>query len=84
MRRLLILTAVYTGHVTEHLRRPDGALKAYPDIEVRAIDGFDLMTKVQKVCAEKTYGPHHPPAQAGVGVQLRRRHGTCASPCSAP
>lgn len=58
MRRLLILTAVYTGH--GHKSISDALmerLKAYPDIEVRAIDGFDLMTKVQKVCAEKTYGP---------------------------
>ena len=58
MRRLLIITAVYTGHghksISDSLME---RLKAYPDLEVRAIDGFDLMTKVQKVCAEKTYGP---------------------------
>lgn len=58
MRRLLIITAVYTGHghksISDSLME---RLEAYPDIEVRTIDGFDLMSKVQKVCAEKTYGP---------------------------
>lgn len=58
MRRLLILTAEYTGHghksisdsLIERLRR-------YDDLEIRVIDGFDLMNKTQKVLAEKTYGP---------------------------
>ena len=58
MRRLLIITAVYTGH--GHKSISDSLierLKVYEDIEVMDIDGFDLMTKVQQVCAEKSYGP---------------------------
>lgn len=58
MRRLLILSAVYTGH--GHKSISDALterLAVYPDLEVLTIDGFDLMTKVNQVCAEKTYGP---------------------------
>lgn len=58
MRRLLILSAEFTGHghksIAESLKE---RLAVYEDIEVMIIDGFDLMTKVQKVCAEKSYGP---------------------------
>ena len=58
MRRLLIITAVYTGHghksISDSLME---RLEAYDDIEVKTIDGFDLMTYIEKVCAEKTYGP---------------------------
>lgn len=58
MRRLLIFTAEYTGHghksISDSLAE---RLAPYEDIQVRVIDGFDLMTKMQKVCAEKTYGP---------------------------
>ena len=58
MRRLLIITAVYTGH--GHKSISDSLierLKVYDDIDVMDIDGFDLMSKVQQICAEKSYGP---------------------------
>lgn len=58
MRRLLIITAVYTGH--GHKSISDALMERlaeYKDLEVKTIDGFDLMSKVQQVCAEKTYGP---------------------------
>lgn len=58
MRRLLIISAVYTGHghksISDSLTE---RLAVYDDLEVLTIDGFDLMTKVNQVCAEKTYGP---------------------------
>lgn len=58
MRRLLIITAVYTGHghksISDSLME---RLKVYDDIEVMTIDGFELMTKVQQVCIERAYGP---------------------------
>lgn len=58
MRRLLIFTAVYTGHGHKSISDAlNERLKRYEDIEVMTIDGFDLMTKMQKICAEKTYGP---------------------------
>lgn len=58
MRRLLIITAVYTGH--GHKSISDALMERlaeYKDLEVKTIDGFDLMSKVQQICAEKTYGP---------------------------
>ncbi len=58
MRRLLILTAEYTGH--GHKSISDALterLEAYSDLEIKCIDGFDLMDKIMKTCAEKTYGP---------------------------
>lgn len=58
MRRLLLITAEYTGH--GHKSISDALmerLSVYEDIEIRCIDGFDLMDKVMKACAEKTYGP---------------------------
>jgi len=58
MRRLLIITAVYTGH--GHKSISDSLierLKVYDDIEVMDVDGFDLMNKMKQICAEKTYGP---------------------------
>ena len=58
MRRLLILTAEFTGH--GHKSISDALierLRKYGDIEIKVIDGFDLMNKTQKVLAEKTYGP---------------------------
>lgn len=58
MRRLLIISADYTGH--GHKSIADSLterLKVYDDIEVRIIDGFDWMGKTQKILAEKTYGP---------------------------
>lgn len=58
MRRLLILSANYTGHghksIAESLAE---RLSVYEDLEVRIIDAFDLMTKMQKVCVENAYGP---------------------------
>ena len=58
MRRLLIITALFTGH--GHKSISDSLierLKIYDDIEVMDIDGFELMSKVQQICAEKSYGP---------------------------
>ena len=58
MRRLLIISAEFTGH--GHKSIADSIterLAVYDDIETKVIDGFDLMNKVQQVCAEKTYGP---------------------------
>lgn len=58
MRRLLIISAEFTGH--GHKSISDSImerLKVYEDIEVLTIDGFDLMGKMQQICAEKTYGP---------------------------
>ena len=58
MRRLLIISAEFTGHghksISDSLME---RLAIYKDLEVRTIDGFDLMTRIEKVCAEKTYGP---------------------------
>ena len=53
MRRLLIFSAEFTGH--GHKSIADSLterLGIYEDIEVLTIDGFDLMTKMQKVMAE--------------------------------
>ena len=58
MRRLLIFTAEYTGH--GHKSISDALmerLSVYDDLEIKCIDGFDLMGKIMKACAEKTYGP---------------------------
>lgn len=58
MRRLLIISAEFTGH--GHKSIADSIMErltVYEDIEVMTIDGFDLMGKVQQICAEKTYGP---------------------------
>ena len=58
MRRLLIFTAEYTGH--GHKSISDALmerLSVYDDLEIKCIDGFDLMDKIMKACAEKTYGP---------------------------
>lgn len=58
MRRLLIFTAEYTGH--GHKSISDALMERladYDDLEIKCIDGFDLMDKVMKACAEKTYGP---------------------------
>ena len=58
MRRLLIFTAEYTGHGHKSISDAlNERLRKYDDIEVMTIDGFDLMAKMQKICAEKTYGP---------------------------
>ena len=46
MRRLLILTAEFTGH--GHKSISDALierLRKYGDIEIKVIDGFDLMNK---------------------------------------
>ena len=78
MRRLLIITAEFTGHghksISDALRE---RLAVYEDLQVMTIDGFDLMTKVQKVCTEKSYGPiTRLPSKAwewnyAVGMKLR-------------
>jgi len=58
MRRLLIITAEYTGHghksISDSLQE---RLAVFKDREVMTIDGFDLMSNLQKVCCEKSYGP---------------------------
>ena len=58
MRRLLIITSMYTGHghksIAEALAE---RLSAYDDIEVRIIDGFALMNRFEQYMAEYTYGP---------------------------
>lgn len=58
MRRLLILTAEYTGHghrsISDSLKE---RLAVYEDLEVMTLDGFELMKPVERVIAEQTYGP---------------------------
>jgi len=75
----LIISAEFTGHghksISDSIKE---RLAVYDDIEVMIIDGFDLMSKVQQVCAEKTYGPvTRLPAQAwatsyAAGTKLKR------------
>ena len=58
MKRILILTSLYTGH--GHKSVSDALcerFEQYDDLEVRAIDGFALMNKVEQYMAENTYGP---------------------------
>lgn len=58
MRRLLIISAEFTGHGHKSIADSTAErLKAYEDIEVRIIEGFDLMSKVQQGLTKKTYGP---------------------------
>lgn len=58
MRKLLILTALFTGHghksVSDALEE---RLAVYDDLEVLTIDGFELMNKFEQYMAEYTYGP---------------------------
>ena len=58
MRKLLIITSMYTGHghksIAEALAE---RLSAYDDIEVKIIDGFALMNRFEQYMAEYTYGP---------------------------
>ena len=54
----MIISAEFTGH--GHKSISDSVkerLAAYDDLEVRIIEGFDLMSKAQQVCTKKTYGP---------------------------
>ena len=58
MRKLLILTSLFTGH--GHKSSADALaerLAAYEDIEIRVVDGFSLMNKFEQYMAEYTYGP---------------------------
>ena len=58
MKRILILTSLYTGH--GHKSVSDALVERfeqYEDIEVRAVDGFELMNKVEQYMGERTYGP---------------------------
>ena len=58
MKRILILSSLYTGH--GHKSVSDALcerFEQYDDLEVRAIDGFELMNKVEQYMAERTYGP---------------------------
>ena len=58
MKKNLILSSFYTGHghksVSDAL---SGRLEQYDDLEVRVIDGFELMNKVEQYMAARTYGP---------------------------
>lgn len=58
MRKLLIITSMYTGHghksIAEALAE---RLSAYEDMEVKIIDGFALMNRFEQYMAEYTYGP---------------------------
>ena len=58
MRKLLIITSMYTGHghksIAEALAE---RLSVYEDIEVKIIDGFSLMNRFEQYMAEYTYGP---------------------------
>lgn len=58
MKRILILTSLYTGH--GHKSVSDALVERfeqYEDIGVRAVDGFELMNKVEQYMGERTYGP---------------------------
>ena len=58
MYKLLIITALYTGHGHKSISDAlEERLRAYKDVNVLTIDGFDLMDKVLQEIAEKTYGP---------------------------
>lgn len=58
MRKLLILTSLYTGHghksVADALQE---RLEARGDFEVKSVDGFSLMNRFEQYMAEYTYGP---------------------------
>lgn len=58
MRKLLIITSLYTGH--GHKSIADALaerLEAIEDMQVRVIDGFALMNRFEQYMAEYTYGP---------------------------
>ena len=58
MSKLLIITALYTGHGHKSISDAlEERFKAYPDVNILTIDGFDLMDKAMQVVAEKSYGP---------------------------
>ena len=58
MRKLLIITSMYTGHGHKSIAEAlDERLSAYDDIEVKIIDGFALMNRFEQYMAEYTYGP---------------------------
>lgn len=54
----MIISAEFTGHghksISDSIKE---RLERYDDIEVKIIEGFDLMSKMQQVCTKKTYGP---------------------------
>lgn len=58
MRKLLIITSMYTGHghksIAEALAE---RLSAFDDMEIKIIDGFALMNRFEQYMAEYTYGP---------------------------
>ncbi|MBR6221592.1 MAG: hypothetical protein IKQ80_13585 [Clostridia bacterium] len=58
MRKLLILSALFTGHGHKSVADAlEERLAVYDDIEVKTIDGFSLMNRVEQYMAEYTYGP---------------------------
>ena len=58
MRKLLILSALFTGHGHKSVADAlEERLAIYDDIEVKTIDGFCLMNRVEQYMAEYTYGP---------------------------
>lgn len=58
MRKLLIITALFTGHghksIADALQE---RLAVYDDLKVKVIDGFTLMNRFEQYMAEYTYGP---------------------------
>ena len=58
MRKLLVLTSLFTGHGHKSISDAlEERLRAYGDIEVKTIDGFALMNRFEQYMAEYTYGP---------------------------
>ncbi|MBE5807990.1 MAG: glycosyltransferase [Clostridiales bacterium] len=58
MYKLLIITALYTGHGHKSISDAlEERFRAYPDVNILTIDGFDLMDKPLQIFAERTYGP---------------------------
>ena len=58
MKRILILSSYFTGHGHKSVSNAlCERLEQYDDLEVRVIDGFELMNKVEQYMAARTYGP---------------------------
>ena len=58
MKRILILSSYFTGHAHKSVSNAlCERLEQYDDLEVRVIDGFELMNKVEQYMAARTYGP---------------------------
>ena len=58
MRKLLIITALFTGHGHKSIADAlEERLAIYDDIQIKTIDGFALMNRFEQYMAEYTYGP---------------------------